>query len=129
MPGEPILVVDDNVTNLKLLRVLLAQEGFEVRTAKDAPEALAVLEGFRPALILMDIQLPGMSGLELTRQLRNWPELAQVPILALTAYAMKTDEEAALEAGCNGFLAKPIDTRSLTSVIRSYLEAHRGSAP
>lgn len=126
MPGEAILVVDDNPTNLKLVRVLLSQAGFQVETADDAEAAEALLADFRPSLILMDVQLPGKSGLELTRELRERPDFAQVPILALTAYAMKTDEEAALEAGCSGFIPKPVDTRSLADVVRSHLRHRPG---
>jgi len=119
--GEPILIVDDNPANLKLARVLLAGEGYQVRTASDADEALSVLREFRPRLILMDLQMPGMDGLELTRRLKKDPELASVTILALTAYAMKGDEERARAAGCDGYVAKPIDTRTIASVIEGYL--------
>ena len=121
MAGEPILIVDDNPANLKLARVLLAGEGYQVRTASDADEALSVLREFRPRLILMDLQMPGMDGLELTRRLKKDPELASVTILALTAYAMKGDEERARAAGCDGYVAKPIDTRTIASVIEGYL--------
>jgi len=86
--GEPILIVDDNPTNLKLARVVLAAEGYEVRVAVDAEEAMAMLDGFHPRLILMDLQLPGMDGLTLTRLLKADPVTSDVTILALTAYAM-----------------------------------------
>jgi len=122
MAGEPILIVDDNSTNLKLARVLLAGEGYQVRTAVDAEEALAVLQVYRPRLILMDIQLPGMDGLELTRRIKADPATAATTILALTAYAMKGDEDKALAAGCDGYVAKPIDTRALPGVIEAYLK-------
>jgi CheY-like chemotaxis protein len=121
MAGEPILVVDDNPLNLKLTRVLLAGEGYQVRTAVDAREALEELETLHPRLILMDIQLPGRDGLDLTRQLKADPAMHDVVILALTAYAMKGDEQRARDAGCDGYIAKPIDTRSLPGVIRGYL--------
>ena len=88
MAGEPILIVDDNPTNLKLARVVLAAEGYEVRVAVDAEEAMAMLDGFHPRLILMDLQLPGMDGLTLTRLLKADPVTSDVTILALTAYAM-----------------------------------------
>lgn len=123
MAGEPILIVDDNPVNLKLVRVLLASEGYEVRTAADADEALLTLKSFRPRLILMDLQLPGIDGLELTRKLKADPEQRSAIILALTAYAMKGDEEKALNAGCDGYIAKPIDTRTLPQVIARHLEA------
>jgi two-component system, cell cycle response regulator DivK len=118
--GEPI--VDDNPANLKLARVLLASEGYLVRTASDAEEALAVLQEFRPRLILMDIQLPGMDGLALTRRLKKDPALAGVIILALTAYAMKGDEERVRAAGCDGYIPKPIDTRSLPAEVAAFLK-------
>jgi two-component system cell cycle response regulator DivK len=123
MPGEMILVVDDNATNLKLARLLLQREGYEVRTAPDAEEALRVLESHRPALILMDIQLPGMDGLELTRRLKGEPRTAGIVILALTAYAMKGDEEKARAAGCDGYVAKPLDLDALTRTIAALLSA------
>ena len=129
MSGEAILIVDDNPANLKLARVLLTGEGFEIRTAADAQEALAVLEGFRPRMILMDLQLPGMDGFELTRQLKSLPAYRDVVILALTAYAMKGDEEKARAAGCDGYISKPIDTRTLPGVIAAYLTGTRGGGP
>jgi len=121
MAKEPILIVDDNPINLKLIRVLLAGEGYEVRTAAAAEEALDLLKDFRPRLILMDIQLPGMDGLELTRRIKADPATQKTSILALTAYAMKGDEEKALAAGCDGYITKPIDTRALPGLIAEHL--------
>lgn len=121
MAGDPILVVDDNPTNLKLIRVLLLSKGYDVRTACDAEEALQVLAAFRPRLILMDLQLPGMDGLELTRRLKAEPATRDTVILAVTAYAMKGDEQKALDAGCDGYIAKPVETRSLPGVIARYI--------
>lgn len=121
MAGEPILIVDDNPLNLKVIRVLLATEGYDVRTASDAEEALAVLQTFRPRLILMDLQLPGVDGLELTRRLKGDPATQDLTIVALTAYAMMGDEQKALDAGCDGYIPKPIDTRTLPSVVATYL--------
>lgn len=128
MNGEPILIVDDNPQNLKLARVLLAGEGYQVRTAADAEEALAVLESFEPKLILMDIQLPGIDGLELTRRLKADPDRRHIAIVALTAYAMKGDQDKALAAGCDGYVSKPIDTHALPRLIAEVLARHRGSA-
>lgn len=128
MAQNSILVVDDNPLNLKLTRILLAAHGYEVRTAMDSKEALAVLNSFQPRLILMDIQLPGMNGLELTRRLKADPATRDIVVLALTAYAMKGDEHRAREAGCNGYIAKPIDTRSLAAVVREYLERQDGQS-
>jgi CheY-like chemotaxis protein len=119
--SESILVIDDNPTNLKLARVLLTSEGYDVRCAGDAEEAIALLTAFRPRLILMDIQLPGMDGLALTRRLKADPATRDIVILAMTAYAMKGDEEKALSAGCEGYIPKPIDTRGLPATIRKYL--------
>lgn len=127
MAAEGVLIVDDNPTNLKLARVVLRGEGYDVRTATDAEDALEVLKTFRPRLILMDVQLPGMDGLELTRRLRGDPATAGTIVIALTAYAMKGDEERVLAAGCDGYVAKPIDTRTLPAVIAEYLR--RGARP
>jgi len=122
MSSAEILIVDDNPVNLKLAHLLLAGEGHDVRTAADAEEALEVLKVFRPRLILMDIQLPGMDGLELTRRLKADPATRHITVLGLTAYAMKGDEEKILAAGCDGYIPKPIDTRTLPGVISHYLE-------
>lgn len=121
MPSEPILIVDDNPVNLKLVRVLLTSEGYDVRTATDAEEALEILHTFHPRVILMDIQLPGMDGLELTTRLKANPDTRDIIILALTAYAMKGDDKKTLDAGCDGYIPKPIDTRTLPGVIAEYL--------
>jgi two-component system cell cycle response regulator DivK len=121
MSGEAILIVDDNATNLKLARVLLQGEGYDVRTAADAEDALRLLSTFKPRLILMDIQLPGMDGLELTRRLKADVDTRDIVILALTASAMKGDEEKARAAGCDGYIAKPIDIESLPKVLAEHL--------
>ncbi len=127
MRGEPILVVDDNPHNLKLARVLLSGEGYDVRTAADAEEALAVLGSFAPRLVLMDLQLPGMDGLELTRRLKRDPARRDIVVIALTAYAMKGDEAKALAAGCDGYIAKPIDTEALTDLVARHLDGEAAS--
>lgn len=121
MAGDRILAVDDNPANLKLIEFLLDGEGYEIRTARDAEQALLILPEFRPRLILMDLQLPGMSGLELTRHLKAAPATQDVLILALTAFAMKGDEQRALDAGCDGYVAKPIDIETLPALIERYL--------
>jgi CheY-like chemotaxis protein len=117
----PILIVDDNASNTKLLAFILSSRGYEVRTAASADEALAILDGFRPRLILMDIQLPGMDGLTLTRQLKADPATRDIAIIAATAYAMKGDEERVRAAGCDGYVTKPIDTRQLPIDIARFL--------
>lgn len=121
MAGEVILIVDDNAVNLKLARVLLASEGYTVRTAMDAVEALEQLASLRPQLILMDLQLPGMDGFELTRRLKADPGTRDIPIVAMTAYAMKGDDERASLAGCDGYITKPIDTRTFGQVVARHL--------
>lgn len=122
MAGETILIVDDNPLNLKLARVVLSLEGFDVRTATDAEEALLLLKDVHPHLILMDIQLPGLDGLELTRRLKEDPATRDIIIVAITAYAMKGDEERALSAGCDGYISKPINTQTLPVTVASYLD-------
>jgi CheY-like chemotaxis protein len=121
MAGEPILVVDDNPVNLKLVRFLLESEGYDVRSAADAFGVMELLQQFSPRLIIMDIQLPGMDGLTLTRQLKADPRTKDIVIVAMTAYAMKNDAERALKAGCDGYIAKPIDTYTLPQLIAEYL--------
>jgi CheY-like chemotaxis protein len=127
MPSESILIIDDNPTNLKLVRVLLAGEGYDTRTASDAEEALEVLSEFHPKLILMDIQLPGMDGLELTKRLKENPATRDIIILALTAYAMKGDDKKMLDAGCDGYISKPVDTRTLPAEVAEYLSNKKTS--
>jgi CheY-like chemotaxis protein len=125
MPNEPILVVDDNPVNARLVSYLLTARGYQIRVAASAREALEVLETFHPRLILMDLQLPGMDGLSLTRQLKAAPATRDITIVALTAYAMKGDAERAREAGCDGYITKPIDTRTLPATLAGYLEQSR----
>jgi CheY-like chemotaxis protein len=122
-----ILVVDDNAANLKLLSYVLANQGYEIREAADAHEALALLESFQPRLILLDLQLPGMDGWQLARHLKADPAQTGVLIVAVTASAMKGDEEKAIEAGCDGYITKPIDTRTLPKLVASYLASTEAS--
>jgi CheY-like chemotaxis protein len=123
MLGDPILIVDDHAVNLKLARIVLQGHGYEVRTVSDAEEALHVLKTFAPKLILMDIQLPGMDGLELTRKLKADPSRRDIVILALSAYAMKGDDERARAAGCDGYVTKPIDIEALPATVAGYLRS------
>lgn len=124
---EPILIVDDNPTNLKLARIVLEAEGYSTVTATDAPAALRVLERCRPAIVLMDLQLPGMDGLELTRALRKDPRWEGTWIVALTAFAMKGDEQKALEAGCDGYLTKPLDLDKFSGLVARLSSSARRS--
>jgi len=112
-----VLIVDDNSTNLKLVAYLVKAQGHEVDTATDADAALAAIRAHKPAVILMDLQLPGIDGLELTRRIKSDAAMRDIAIIAVTAYAMKGDRERALEAGCDDYVSKPIDTRALPATI------------
>ncbi len=120
-----ILVVDDNEAGRMLACAVLQIEGFQVDSAGSAQEVLERLSVAIPDLILMDVQLPGLDGLSLTRQLRADPATAAIAIVALTAHAMAGDREQALEAGCVGYIPKPIDTRTLGDQVREILSSHR----
>jgi CheY-like chemotaxis protein len=121
-----ILVVDDNLVNLKLAAAVLAAEGYVVIRALDAEQAQACLALELPDLILMDIALPGMDGLTLTRAIKADPRLRHIPVLALTAFAMKGDDQKARDAGCDGYITKPIDTRALPLLIADALRKAAG---
>jgi CheY-like chemotaxis protein len=116
-----IMVVEDNVANLKLVGDLLEIEGFEVSRCPDAESALRVMDQFQPQLILMDLALPGMDGMQLTRKLKTEEKTKQIKIVALTASAMKGDKEKILQAGCDGYIAKPFDTRKFKEQVLQYL--------
>jgi CheY-like chemotaxis protein len=129
MSPKSMLIVDDNPQNLKLARVLFTAKGYEVRTADDAEDAMRILIGFHPSVILMDLQLPGMDGLELTRRLKSDRRTNQIVIVALTAYAMKEDAARAFAAGCDGYASKPIDVKTLPDVVaRIVAETLRSSS-
>lgn len=121
MAAISILVVDDNATNRKLVSYVLAGADVEVIEAGDAQEAVAILERTVPDLILMDIQMPGMDGLSLTRLIKAHPSYRTVPVVALTAFAMPGDEQKARDAGCDGYITKPIDTFRLPGQIAEFL--------
>lgn len=123
MNPQGIVVVDDNPSNLKLFTYLLAVPGYEVLTARDAEEALQVLERFKPRLIIMDLQLPDIDGLTLTRRLKEDPTLTGTAIVAVTAYAMKGDEEKARAAGVDGYMSKPVDKQAFRAMVATYLKA------
>ena len=126
MSGETVLVVDDHLPNLALLEHLLQIHGYDVMTAEGAKDALAALAQKTPRLILMDLQMPGIDGFQLTRMLKSSPATAQVPIVAVTSFAMSGDKERALAAGCDGYVTKPIDTRTLPALVARYVN---GAAP
>jgi len=123
-----ILIVDDNPVNLKLAVGVLEAAGFSVSSARNAEEALLVIEARLPYLVLMDIGLPGMDGLTLTRQLKGDSRYAALRIVAFTAFAMKGDDRKALDAGCDGYITKPIDTRTFAAQVVSFLPDKAGSA-
>lgn len=117
-----ILVVDDNPINLKLTSDLLEFEGYNVYKAIDAENAIEVIKHTKLDLILMDIGLPGMDGLTLTKKLKTDESTKHIIIVALTAFAMKGDEEKAFQAGCDGYISKPINTRNLPKQIEAILQ-------
>lgn len=129
MTQVPVLIIDDNEMNQQLLAYLLAAAGFEVHLAGDAAQALALMPTVRPRLILMDLQLPGMGGLELTRRIKADPAHRDATIVAVTAYAMKGDEQKALQAGCDGYVAKPIQTASFVRTVTGFMAAKGAAAP
>ena len=116
-----ILVVEDNEANQLLASSVLEREGYRVQVAASARDAVELMKADQPDLILMDVQLPGEDGLVLTRRLKADPTTAMIPIVALTAHAMVGDREVALEAGCVGYIAKPINTRTFGEQIRQFL--------
>ena len=122
MSGARILIVDDNPTNLKLASDVLEFEGYEILKAIDAESAQEIIGALVPDLILMDIALPGMDGLSLTRLLKADAKTRHITIVALTAYAMKGDDAKARDAGCDGYITKPIDTRKLPGLVAEYLQ-------
>jgi CheY-like chemotaxis protein len=118
-----ILVVEDNEVNQLLTASVLEREGFEVQLAGSSVQAMERLVSRKPDLILMDIQLPGMDGLALTRRLKADPATANITVVALTAHAMSGDREQTLAAGCAGYISKPIDTRTFGSQVREFLHS------
>ncbi len=116
-----ILIVEDNEANRLLAGAVLEREGYRVEMAGNAEEALQKLANASPALILMDVQMPGMDGLTLTRRLKGDARTAAIPVVALTALAMMGDRERTLEAGCSGYISKPINTRTFASEVSKYL--------
>ena len=119
---EKILVVEDNPQNMRLIEMTLRAGSYTMFEAMDGEEALDVAMREKPDLIIMDIQVPKMTGDEVTRKLRQMPEFQSTPIIALTAYAMKGDEEKFIEAGCDTYISKPINTREFPQLIAHLLQ-------
>jgi two-component system cell cycle response regulator DivK len=120
MKGK-ILVIEDNEQNLYLIRYILEDCDYEVFTAWDGKEGIALAASLLPDLILLDIQLPGMDGYTVARNLKENPNLADTPIVAVTSYAMPGDREKAMEAGCSGYIEKPIDPDTFDKQVEQYL--------
>jgi len=121
-----VLVVDDNEANIAIAQVVLLGEKFEVETAADGLEAMQKVASFRPDLILMDIQMPGKDGLEVTRDLKADPATRHIRIVAFTAFAMRGDEAKMRAAGCDGYLSKPIEVKKFGAQVRACLQASTG---
>jgi CheY-like chemotaxis protein len=122
MAGELILVVEDNQMNAKLLRDVLRSRGYEVAESTSAEEGLEIARARVPALILMDIQLPGMNGIAALHELKKHPSTEGIPVIAVTASAMPMERNEILEAGFDGYQAKPISVKELTAEVRSLLD-------
>jgi CheY-like chemotaxis protein len=120
--SRKILVIEDNDRNRKLVKILLEANNYDVIEARTGEEALACLQDSKPDLILLDIQLPNMDGLALTRMLKSDQKTRDIPIVAVTAYAMKGDKERVLEAGCDAYISKPIDTRELPVIVADFIK-------
>ena len=121
--AKTVLIVEDNELNMKLFRDLLEAHGYETSGTSNGFEALDLVRKLRPDLILMDIQLPQVSGLEVTRWIKDDPELRSIPVVAVTAFAMKGDEERIRAAGCDGYIAKPMGVRTFQETIAKLLVA------
>ena len=122
MAGETVLVVEDNAMNMELISDILEAQGYRVVQVMNGTDALKRVPAEGPDLVLMDVQLPGLDGLTVTGILKDDPKTREIPIIALTAHTMRGDEERAREAGCDGYISKPIDTRQLPITIRAFLD-------
>jgi len=125
--SEKILIAEDNPQSMKLILMTLKPYGYNLLEATDGEEALETTKKEKPHLIIMDIRLPKMDGLEITRLLKRMPELSDIPIIAITAYAMKGDEMKIMEAGFDAYLSKPINTRELPRIIAEILKQNQRS--
>lgn len=119
--AKTILIVEDNELNMKLFNDLLQAHGYSTMQTKDGREVVGIVRERRPDLILMDIQLPEISGLEVTRMLKDDEDLKSIPVIAVTAFAMKGDEEKIRDGGCEGYIAKPISVVSFLQTVQKFL--------
>ncbi len=119
--GKRILIVEDNELNMKLFEDLLQAHGYSIYSTKDGLDALRLAREHMPDLVLMDIQLPEISGLEVTRMMKADPALRHIPVVAVTAFAMKGDEEKIREGGCEGYIAKPISVARFIETVEQFL--------
>ena len=124
-----ILIVDDNEMNVEMASFLLTRAGMEVTSVLDGHGALDSVASFQPDLVLMDMQLPGTDGLELVAELRQEPRFRHLPIVALTAHALRGDRERFLAGGCDGYIAKPIDVSTFAAQVEAVMRQHDGAAP
>lgn len=128
-PRKQVLVVEDNPLNMKLFSAMIAAEGYEVLEAYDAQSAIDMAHRRHPELIILDIQLPGMSGLEVTKNLKADADTHAIPIIATTAFAAQSDEATILASGCDAYMAKPIAITQFLELIESFMAAPRESCP
>ena len=119
--AKTILIVEDNELNMKLFEDLLEAHGYAILSTKDGLDALRLARAHKPDLVLMDIQLPEISGLEVTRMMKADPALAHIPVVAVTAFAMKGDEEKIRRGGCEGYIAKPISVSRFIETVQTFL--------
>ena len=125
IPGvssKTVLVVEDNELNMKLFEDLLQTQGYRVLSAAHGLDALNLVRQHRPDLVIMDIQLPEISGLEITQVMKGDPALRHIPVIAVTAFAMKGDEERMLEGGCSAYIAKPISVTQFLDTVKRFLQ-------
>jgi len=120
MANKTVLVVEDNELNMKLVRSLLQIRNYGVLEAVDAETGIQLTRKYQPDLVLMDVQLPGIDGLKATQIIKGDPALKDIPVVALTSYAMQGDEEKAVKAGCTGYITKPLDTKAFLETIDQY---------
>ncbi len=126
MTGKKILIIEDNPLNLELATDLLAASGCTVLQARTAEEGLRLAREASPDLVLMDLSLPRMDGLCATKKIKADPATCHLKVIALTAHAMNGDEQIALDAGCDGYLTKPINTRTFVATVAAFLESTTG---